>query len=47
MNIEYRVGFHDDDDDDDDDETLRLILLVPVRHDHLIIWSYTAEYVTS
>jgi hypothetical protein len=40
---EYRVGFHHDDDDDDDDETLRLILFVPVRQDHLIICSYTAE----
>jgi hypothetical protein len=56
---EYRVGFHDDgdgdddgddddvDDDDDDEITLCILLYVPMRHDHLIIWSHTADDVIS
>jgi hypothetical protein len=35
---DYRVGFYHG-----DETTLRLILLLPMRHDHVFIWSYTAE----
>jgi hypothetical protein len=42
MNIEYRVGFHHH-HHHLDETTLRVLRYVPVRHDHLIIRSYTAE----
>jgi hypothetical protein len=37
INNEYRVGL------DDDETTLNILLYVPVGHDHVIEWSYTAE----